>query len=201
MEGASDAALLEPWLRRMFPAHTWVVHPHQGKGRLRENFRDAPDPRRQGLLDQLPAKLRAWQRTLRPDAERVVILVDADEEDCASLKRRIRAMWRACCPALPEAICIAVKEIEAFYLGEPAAIQRAFPGANLRLLRDHDEEEAGGTWELFQRVIGADYEAKVAWAAEMGSVLGLATRKSGSPSFRYFCSKVQAIAGETRAAR
>ena len=65
VEGQADEAFLKEWLPKLIPRHPFVVIPHQGKGRLSAEPKKRPNSKRRGLLDQLPAKLRAYGKSLR----------------------------------------------------------------------------------------------------------------------------------------
>jgi hypothetical protein len=150
-------------------------------------------------LDRLPATLRAYGRALNPAAERVLVLVDLDADRCMDLKGRMTALLDLCDPAPAVLFRIAIEETEAFYLGDPAAIRRAFPQARLNKMRDYVQDNVCGTWELFRDVIGAQSEDKVEWAARMGEQLGTdwrGTQANRSPSFRQFCIALRKLAGE-----
>lgn len=199
VEGQSEAALLVPWLRRFQPQHTHVVIPHQGKGSLPANPNTPPDPKRRGLLDQLPAKLRAFGTGLNPDTDRVLVLVDADDDDCLDLKRRLTALLAACEPAPVAKFRVAVEETEAFYLGDKPAMQRAFGTLANAPYRAYVQDSVCGTWEVFAKVIRTTGDAKVAWARSMSASLGTSyTGKDAnrSPSFRAFCAALQELAGD-----
>ena len=90
VEGRSEEAFFKEWLPRFLPtAHTFKILPHQGKGRLSETLNSVPDPKRRGLLDQLPTKLRVYSHHLNSDTDRVIVLVDADDEDCNKKNRNV----------------------------------------------------------------------------------------------------------------
>jgi hypothetical protein len=89
VEGPSEAHLLVPWLRRLLPSHPAAVIPHRGKGKLPGDPTKPPPPQKQGLLDQLPAKLRAFGKALDPKTDRLVVLVDADHDDCRVLQKQL----------------------------------------------------------------------------------------------------------------
>jgi hypothetical protein len=59
----------------MLPGHRILVHPHRGKGHIPKNPDKEPDPRRESLLDQLPAKLRSFGKEMNPDTDRVIVLL------------------------------------------------------------------------------------------------------------------------------
>jgi len=199
VEGPSEKALLDPFLRRFQPAHSHTVHAHQGKGKLPRDLGAPPDPRQRGLLDQLPAKLRAYGRTLNPEIERVLVLVDADQDDCVQLKERLVAVRERCDPAPVVLFRVAVEETEAFYLGDERAIRSAFGRVRRAPYDGYLQDSVCGTWEVFQAVIGAPYEAKVSWAAAIAPYLSTATtgrHANRSPSFVHFLHALRTLAGQ-----
>lgn len=185
VEGPSEHELLAVWLTRLrLAAGVSVrVHPHQGKGALPRDLAARPDPRRRGLLDQLPAKLRGLENAAN-SMDSVVVLVDVDDDDCAALGSSIANAVRQCAPRLQVEVRLAVEETEAFYLGDLRGIKRAFPRANMALARDFTPDSICGTWEYFGRVVDDPGGNKVAWAGAMGPVLTTNPTKSRSPSFR-----------------
>lgn len=199
VEGPADAALLRGWFPRLLPQHALSIILHRGKGRLPGDPSRAIDPKREGLLDQLPAKLRAYGRALNPATDRVLVFLDLDDGDCLDLKQRLLAVLESCDPRPTVLFRIAIEETEAFYLGDPEAIRRAFPQARLHKMRDYIQDSICGTWELFMDVIGAKVEDKVDWAEKMAPHLGTAwrgARANRSPSFCQFCKGLLQLAGE-----
>lgn len=199
VEGDADSALLRGWLRRFLPQHSFKLIRHRGKGRLPGEPSLPPISRREGLLDQLPAKLRAYGRELNSETDRVLVLVDLDDDDCHDLKKRLSAVLATCDPQPVVLFRIAIEETEAFYLGDQSAIKRAFPNANLKKMKDYEQDSVCGTWELFQQVVGARTEDKVDWAERMAVHLGIEWRGKNvnrSPSFRHLCTAVRKLAGE-----
>jgi hypothetical protein len=199
VEGPSEEALAQGWLPRLLPRHAFTVIRHRGKGKLPGDALKVPDIRREGLLDQLPQKLRAYGRSLDPATDRVVVLVDLDDDDCRDLKRRLVALLDHCDPQLVVLFRIAIEETEAFYLGDPGAIREAFPEAKTRRMKDYEPDSICGTWELFQRVVDARSEDKVGWAERMAPHLGTEWSGKGanrSPSFQQLCKGLLRITGE-----
>lgn len=200
VEGQSEAALLSVWLKRALPGHTHNVYPHEGKGNIPKNLVAPPNPMHRGLLDQLPAKLQAYGKSLDPATDRVLVLVDADNENCVQLKNALLKVLNACSPRPHALIRIAVEETEAFYLGDKKAVKSAFSTFRHGPYQNYVQDSVCGTWEVFQQVVGWKYEAKVKWASMVAEHLG--TVKSGqnlnrSPSFRAFYKAVCALAGES----
>ncbi len=200
VEGPSEKAFLERWLPRFLPPqHSFKIIPHRGKGRIPGDALKKPDPRRQGLLDQLPAKLRAYGRELRSDADRILVLVDLDHDDCLDLKRRMLDLLNYCSPPPTTLFRIAIEEVEAFYLGDKSAIRAAFPRSKLSRMDSYIQDSVCDTWELFQEVIGEISGDKVEWAKLMGPHLTTQWQgrsANGSNSFQQFCRGILKLAGE-----
>ncbi len=200
VEGGSEEALLRGWLPRFLPpGHSFHIIPHRGKGRLPRDPVRVPDIRREGLLDQLPAKLRAYGRTLDPATDRLLVLLDADDDPCSELKQRLLEALEGCEKRPVVLFRLAIEETEAFYLGDPQAIRRAFPQARLQRLKSYVQDSVCNTWELFQGVIGDPVEDKVRWAETMAPHLGTAWKggdANRSPSFRQLCKGLLRLVGE-----
>jgi hypothetical protein len=200
VEGASEEALLQGWLPRFLRGHRFQIIKHRGKGKLPGDPSQSPKPRRQGLLDQLPAKLRAYSKALNPDTDRLLMLVDLDNDDRPDLMKKLEGLLPHCRPKPTVLFRIAIEETEAFYLGDRKAIQEAFPGANLKKLRSYEQDSICGTWEFLREVIGAQSENKVGWARQIAPHLGTTFKGKGanrSPSFKHFCKGLRELAGET----
>jgi Domain of unknown function (DUF4276) len=184
VEGTSEQALLERWAPRAFPGHQFLLRPHQGKGTLPRSSRK-PDPRQRGLLDQLPATLGAYAASCGED-EAVLVLVDADDDDCRELKRQLVALAGRVAPTLRVSFRIAVEETEAFYFGDLRALKAAFPDADHTQARAFvpDSRPAKGTAETFADIVGDDTLRKRDWGQIMGDKLTIDPAKSRSESFK-----------------
>lgn len=184
VEGKSESELIERWAPRAFKGHTFIAHPHQGKGTLPKNPTHKPDPRRHGLLDLLPATLRAYGSSPNAAGDAVLVLVDADREDCTKLKAKLVSLVQSTNPRPKVVIRIAVEETEAFYLGDLRALRIAFPNADMRKARRYQNDSIVGTAELFGEIVADGGLNKVHWAEEMGLRLTTNPSRSTSPSFR-----------------
>ena len=148
VEERSAEAFLRATLPRWFPGHrAFKVIPHEGKD---------------DLLAKLESRLKVYAGGSLRD-RRVVVLVDRDADDCLALKRRLESIaaklklttrtqiggeWRV-------ANRIAIEELEAWYFGEWAAVQTAYPRAKLSKAESTRNSDfiTGGTWEQFERVL------------------------------------------------
>ena len=116
VEEPSMADLLDGLLPRLFPALRFQCIPHEGK---------------QDLERSIPRKLRAW----REPGVRFVVARDQDSGDCRQVKARLTDLCRrgGHADALVRVVC---RELEAWYIGDPEALARAFPEARRRALRE-----------------------------------------------------------------
>lgn len=190
VEGPSEKAFLEPWAKRLLKDHELKAYPHQGKGKL---DLDNGDPRKRGLLDQLPAKLRAFGKSLDANSDRVLVLVDADSDDVAKLKSQFDELVQRMDPKPVVIFRLAIEELEAFYLADQKALRLAFPNYDQTMARGYVPDSICGTWELFGNVIGDPGGNKVQWAKAMANVLTTRPEQSRSPSFRELCAGLREL--------
>ena len=116
LEERSMADLLEHLLPRLFPEIQFRCIPHEGK-------RD--------LAKSVPRKLRAW----REPGVRFVVMRDQNGADC----RQVKAQLVELCQRAGRddvLVRVACRELEAWYIGEPEALVRAFPHAGERVQRE-----------------------------------------------------------------
>ena len=150
VEEPSMEAALRLLLPAMLQGVTFEIYQHQCK---------------QDLLKRLPERLRGYARWI-PEAWRIVVIVDRDDDDCDRLKRRLEAMAKKA-GLLTRSVAegglyavvnrLAIEELEAWYFGDWEAVRAAYPRVSTTIpnkapYRDPDSV-AGGTWEAFERVI------------------------------------------------
>ncbi len=183
LQEPSMEAFLELWLSRFLPEGcSFSTHPFRGK----------PD-----LLRKLGDRLQAYSKWLPPEC-RVVVIVDRDNEDCAELKERLRAICMSSGLRLKNnnrsgfwqvMIRIAIEELEAWYFGDWEAVRTAYPRvpANIPQRAAYRNPDAikGGTSERFERLLqGSGYHAgglqKLDAARQIGMTIDVGRSKSAS---------------------
>ncbi|MGI4871424.1 MAG: DUF4276 family protein [Janthinobacterium lividum] len=151
LEEASAKAALDVLLPRLLPeGATFVCHPHRGKT---------------DLLARLPGRLKNYARVLPANADwRVVILMDADT-DCKGRKKELERLVAevhlltktTAQPGQKYQVItrLAVAELEAWFLGDPAAIQAAYSRVHAHhFKRIHPvPDEISDAWETLHRVL------------------------------------------------
>jgi hypothetical protein len=157
-EGSSDVPAIEELLVRHFKLtkdQHFRIHPHQGRGTLPANLLKAPDPRRRGLLDQLPAKLRgmAWL----PEHALVLVLIDVDQDDCRQLLAQLQSMLTQL-PRRPVRVLfrLAIEETESWFIADTDAMRQGLPQAQLKKLEDIEPDAVVGAWERLAQALGKD---------------------------------------------
>ena len=168
------------------------IIPHRGKGSLPSNPDKRPDPKRRGLLDQLPAKLKGYSH-LSPDYC-VVVLVDSDSTDCKTLKNALVDLYGKLDKKPPKVLFrIAVEETESWFLADRDAIISAYPNAKLQLISNFSPDSVVGSWEKLAIAIGrkpddCDGADKVEWATKISPHIDLKNPKS--PSLNAFLTGI-----------
>jgi len=150
-EPSAEAALARLLPKLLPPECSWRLHPFQGKT---------------DLLGKLPNRLRGYAQGWLPDDYRIVVLVDADHDDCRVLKRTLEDAASAAGLPTRSAVAatgrfvvlnrIAIEELEAWFLGDVEAVASAYPGVPLNLgqrRRFRDPDAVRGTWEALERVL------------------------------------------------
>jgi len=187
VEGASDVPAVHEVLTRRFGLsenHLFRVHRHHGRGRLPRDLLGQPDPRRRGLLDQLPAKLRGWAG-LGPSVC-VLVVIDVDDEPCAELLLQLNRMLERL-PRRPKRVLfrLAIEETESWFIADTRAVKAAFPRADVRRLARIPADAVVGAAEHLARALGKDPDRmtgadKFGWASAIAPHLDLVDPPSPS---------------------
>jgi hypothetical protein len=178
---------MEEFMRALLPKLIgqipYELHPFQGK---------------HNLLSKLPHRLKGYASWL-PSTHRILVLVDADTDDCRVLKGRLEQLAIDAGLVTRSSFVdgkysvvnrIVIEELEAWYFGDWDAVRRAFPlvstNAPRRAALRRPDEIKGGTWEALERELRrAGYFAngleKVAAARSIAPHMNPAINRS--PSF------------------
>ncbi len=209
VEDRSGAMIVEALLRkeierlaRKIAPHQAVhieayVRPHQGLGHFPEHPEKKPSPMAGGLLNQLPAKLRAYERFQKHTPCLLLLCFDSDEHDPDQMRARVEQLIQENAPNLRTVIGIAIEELEAWILGDELAIQAAYPHYDRMLYEAYEQDSVGHTWERLchilegdkaERIIEEDYPTsgryKTQWAARISPELD--PERNVSPSWQAF---------------
>lgn len=150
-EPSAEAALHNVLPKILGNIATFAIHPHQGKT---------------DLLKKLPMRLRGYRHWL-PEDWRIVVLMDADDNDCLELKQQLEQTVQNTgfitkSMALPDQTFqvlnrLAIEELEAWFFGDLEALSAAYPRVNPTLARKakyrNPDAITGGTWETLERLL------------------------------------------------
>lgn len=118
VEEPSMATFLDGLLPRLMPA-------------LEGRFQCVPHRGKNDLVKGISKRIRAW----REPGVQFVVMQDQDNSNCISLKSHllIECEKSGRSDIMVRIVC---RELEAWYLGEPEALQRAFPDHSSRILKE-----------------------------------------------------------------
>ena len=172
LEERSAKLLLDSLLPRILPGTDFQCVSHQGYGALQAG---------------ISQKLRYWKHA------RFVILHDQDNKNCEKLKSDLLKMCEH--NNRPDTVvCIACRELEAWYWGDLDAVARVYPEFDPAKIRNKAKFRASD--DIFKPSMALKKNlpgfGKVETAGEIGQYMDLENNKS--PSFQYFVAAVKKLA-------
>jgi hypothetical protein len=199
VEDSSGERLLAPLLPQILGEqgvpHTWRLKAYKGIGRIPQGLTAKADPAKRILLDRLPQLLRGYGKS--PGIDAVVVVLDTDRRNCTEFLKELNSVAGRCDPAPHTLFQLAIEEMEAWYLGDRAALLKAFPRAKREVLDRYIQDSVCGTWELLADSVhpgGVAAIKKVGWplpgqikhewAQKIGPFMDL--HNNVSPSFGKF---------------
>lgn len=175
--------------------HTWRLKAYKGIGRIPLGLSAKADPAKRMLLDQLPRLLQGYGKT--PGIDAVVVVVDSDRRDCKEFLNELKLLAEGCNPVPRTMFRLAIEEIEAWYLGDRAALLKAYPRAKREVLDRYVQDSVCNTWELLADAVHVGGTAAIKkagwplpgqikheWAEKIGPLMNL--NHNESPSFGKF---------------
>ena len=159
-----------------------------------------------GLLNNLPLYLRGFDRSLAQMPQAVIVVVlDNDKRDSTEFQNTLDKIAKESVQLTDWVVCIAVKEMEAWLLGDEDAIIRAYPNAKKKYLKSYEQDGICATWEVLANMLypgglaalkkksknsySITGSAKCEWADKIGKELKLECNLS--PSFNRFLQSLQ----------
>lgn len=172
------------------------VRPHRGCGSLPKDQNAKPPKFASSLLDLLPAKLRAYNNVYKGKDLILIIAMDTDNNDPEPMRKEIYEAARTYAPDIRSVVGLSTEEIEAWMLGDRAAVIEAYPDCNKKILDDYEQDSVCGTWEVLCRAISDNAEKlidigypaighyKARWAEDISQYM--MPQRNVSPSFKTF---------------
>lgn len=158
------------------------------------------------LLNNLHMYLRGFDRSLSSmEGAAIIVVLDNDNRDFKTFKEELDIIAKETVMLTECVFCIAVKEMEAWLLGDENAICKAYPMAKKKYIKDYEQDGICDTWQVLANIVypgglvglqkkaknsySEIGKAKCEWADKIGANLVL--EENQSPSFRFFISKLQ----------
>jgi len=153
--------LTECILRQFTKDYSCFLRPHRGCGYWPDHPEQKPAPFSAGLLELLPAKLRAYDKVYSGTDTIVIVCIDSDDHDPEELMSRLKATCRSYAQNLATVIAISVEEMESWILADKNAILLAYPDADMDRLSEYEQDSVCGTWEVLCDVILRDQSPRI----------------------------------------
>lgn len=158
------------------------------------------------LLNDLPMYLRAFDKVIQAMGEGAIFIVlDNDKRDICEFQKQLKNVAINNMILSDYVFCVAVKEMEAWLLGDIQAIEMAYPRLKKNAYKKYVQDDICDTWEVLADMVypgglaklkkksaGSYYEigkVKAEWADKIGASLDL--KNNMSPSFNYFLSQLK----------
>ncbi|GAB4217422.1 MAG: DUF4276 family protein [Synechococcales cyanobacterium] len=204
IEDKSGEAALEILVPKIIEHHTCNVHGYKGLGHIPKGLKSNSDPKKRIMLDRLPGLIKGYGNTFSayPNYSFALIIVcDLDDRCLKVFREELFSCLDKCNPKPPTYFCVAIEEVEAWYLGDLEAVKKAHPNAKSSILNTYVNDSICGTWEKLADAVfpGGSAklskhsaqvgEAKSAWAKEICPHMNV--NENSSPSFCYFRDKLR----------
>ena len=151
------------------------------------------------LLNNLHAYLRGFDRVLsKMEHAAIVVVLDNDKRDTREFRAQLESIASGAVMCTDYVFCIAVKEMDAWLLGDEGAIQTAYPDVKKRYLKEYQHDGLCDTWDTLANAVypgglqglrkkarnkySEIGKAKSEWAEKIGKEMNLDENKS--PSFQ-----------------
>lgn len=158
------------------------------------------------LLNDLATSLRGFEKRLQhmPDGAAIFVVLDNDTRETELFRNELEQVAESNNIQIDHVFCIAVEEMEAWLLGDEAAIKTAYPNAKLNHLKNYKQDSICGTWEILAEIVFEGGMKKFAeecptyveagtvkceWAEKIGQYMDLDNNKS--PSFQFFIQELR----------
>jgi predicted DNA-binding protein (UPF0251 family) len=149
VEDISGKRMLEILIPKILKEEdTHRIISYKGIGHLPPNMKPRTDANKRILLDLLPKLLEGYGNYFRTYEGVVVVVCDLDDKDETDFLQNLHAVLQACHPQPKALFCLAIEEMEAWYLGDIKAIKQAYVHAKMSVLNSYVNDSICGTWEL-----------------------------------------------------
>lgn len=182
----------------------WDIKSFSGIGNL-GNHGNIMERKTGKLLNDLPMYLKGFDKKLRNMKNvAIIVVLDNDNRDINGFRKELEEIAVRNMILCDHSFCIAVKEAEAWILGDREAILKTYPDAKIQHLKHYVQDGICATWEVLADIVyprglnglrkkaGGSYteigKAKCEWADQIGVNMNLHDNESPS-----FCSFIETL--------
>ena len=205
IEDQSSAVLIEILMQRISSTNesiTFNCKPFRGIGGFTKK-NTVKETKSGKLLNDLATYLRGFNKSLQYIPAVIIVVLDNDTRNTKEFLAELKQVARQNKINLDHVFCIAVEEVEAWLLGDEAAVLAAYPSAKLQLLHTYVQDSICGTWEVLADVVYPGGVSKLKkdcptyieigkykseWARNIGIHMDIA--HNNSPSFNHFITEI-----------
>ena len=205
IEDQSSAALIEILMGRISQTNesiTFNCKPFRGIGGFTKK-NTVKETKSGKLLNDLATYLRGFNKSLQYIPAVIIVVLDNDTRNTKEFLAELKQVARQNKINLDHVFCIAVEEVEAWLLGDEAAVLAAYPSAKHQLLHTYVQDSICGTWEVLADVVYPGGVSKLKkdcptyieigkckseWARKIGIHMDIA--HNNSPSFNYLIIEI-----------
>ena len=205
VEDQSSAALIEIVMQRISLVNkniTFNCKPFKGIGGFTKK-NTVKETKSGKLLNDLATYLRGFNKSFQNIPAAIIVVLDNDQHETEVFLAQLKQLAYQNMITVDHVFCIAVEEVEAWLLGDEAAIQAAYPSAKLAKLHTYKQDSICGTWEFLAEVVYPGGISKLKkecqtymevgkckseWAKNIGIHMDIT--RNNSPSFNYFITEI-----------
>ena len=205
IEDQSGAALIEILMQRISLINgdiTYNCKPFKGLGGFTKK-NTIKETKSGKLLNDLATYLRGFNKSLQHIPAVIIVVLDNDTRNTEEFLAELNRVAQQNMITVDHVFCIAVEEIEAWLLGDEAAILAAYPLAKVQQLHTYVQDSICGTWEVLADVVYPGGVSKLKkecptyievgkckreWAQKIGNHMDI--EHNNSPSFNYFMTEI-----------
>lgn len=155
------------------------------------------------MLNDLTTYLRGFNKSLQYISSVIIVVLDNDTRNTEEFLVELNRVAQQNMIAVDHVFCIAVEEVEAWLLGDEAAILAAYPLAKIQQLHTYVQDSICDTWEILADVVYPGGVSKLKkecstyieigkckseWAQKIGNHMDI--EHNNSPSFNHFMTEI-----------
>ena len=205
IEDQSGAALIEILMQRISLTNediTYNCKPFKGLGGFTKK-NTVKETKSGKLLNDLTTYLRGFNKSLQYISSVIIVVLDNDTRNTEEFLVELNRVAQQNMIAVDHVFCIAVEEVEAWLLGDEAAILAAYPLAKIQQLHTYVQDSICDTWEILADVVYPGGVSKLKkecstyieigkckseWAQKIGNHMDI--EHNNSPSFNHFMTEI-----------